>query len=44
MVEVPLLSAPEVRFTKGELAEFRTALEALPVKGNRPAGKAYENE
>lgn len=38
------LGASEVRFTAGELAEFRTALTALPVKGNRPASKAYENE
>lgn len=38
------LGALDVRFAAGELAEFRTALAALPVKGNRPASKAYENE
>ena len=34
----------DVRFTPGELAEFRTALAALPVVGNRPASKARDNE
>ena len=38
------LGALEVRFTAGELAEFRTALAALPIVGNRPASKAQENE
>ncbi|MFV0359255.1 aldo/keto reductase [Tropicimonas sp.] len=36
--------ATEVSFTGEELAEFRTALEALPVAGNRPDSKARENE
>ncbi len=38
------LGALDVRFSVDELAEFRTALEALSVAGNRPAGKAQENE
>lgn len=38
------MGALDVRFTAGELAEFRTALAALPVVGNRPASKAQENE
>jgi len=38
------LGATDVRFTAGELAEFRTALAALPVVGNRPVSKARENE
>ncbi|MBS0430908.1 MAG: aldo/keto reductase [Proteobacteria bacterium] len=38
------LGAVDVRFTAGELAEFRNALTALSVVGNRPASKAQENE
>lgn len=38
------LDALDVRFSAAELAEFRTALEALPIIGNRPASKARENE
>ena len=38
------MGAVDVRFTPGELAEFRTALTALPVVGNRPASKARDNE
>jgi len=38
------MHALDVRFTAGELAEFRTALAALPIVGNRPASKARENE
>ena len=38
------MGALDVRFTPGELAEFRTALAALPVVGNRPASKARDNE
>ena len=38
------MGAADVRFTPGELAEFRTALAALPVVGNRPASKARDNE
>lgn len=38
------LDALDVRFSAGELAEFRSALAALPIVGNRPASKAKENE
>ncbi|WKZ11399.1 MAG: aldo/keto reductase [Gammaproteobacteria bacterium] len=38
------MGALDVHFTAGELAEFRTALEALPIVGNRPTSKARENE
>jgi len=38
------MGALDVRFTAGELAEFRAGLTALPVIGNRPASKARENE
>lgn len=38
------MGALNVRFTAGELTEFRTALAALPVVGNRAASKARENE
>ncbi|HOV19201.1 aldo/keto reductase [Ottowia sp.] len=38
------MGAVDVRFTAEELAEFRTALAALPMVGNRPASKARDNE
>ncbi|MCC7463166.1 MAG: aldo/keto reductase [Gammaproteobacteria bacterium] len=38
------MRALDVRFTAGELAEFRTALAALPIVGNRLASKAQKNE
>lgn len=38
------MGALDVRFTADELAEFRTALTALPIIGNRPDSKAQENE
>ena len=38
------LGALDVRFSASELAEFRSALEALHIVGNRPASKAKENE
>lgn len=38
------LGATEVSFTSDELAEFRTALEALPIAGNRPESAAYESQ
>jgi aryl-alcohol dehydrogenase-like predicted oxidoreductase len=38
------LGATQVSFSESELAELRTALEALPVVGNRPESAAYENQ
>ena len=38
------MGALDLRFTAAELAEFRSALAALPIVGNRPASKAKENE
>lgn len=38
------LGATEIRFTSDELANFRAALKALPVAGNRPDSKAMENQ
>lgn len=37
------LGALDVRFTADELAEFRAALEAPPIVGNRPASDANVN-
>ena len=38
------MGATAISFTGDELAELRTALEALPVAGNRPDSAAYENQ
>ncbi|MFV0360504.1 aldo/keto reductase, partial [Tropicimonas sp.] len=38
------IGATEVAFSSEELVELRTALEALPISGNRPDSKAMENE
>ena len=38
------VDALQVTFSQQELNEFRTALEALPIVGNRPDSKATENE
>ncbi len=38
------MGATEISFSNAELAEFRTALEALPVAGNRPISMAMESE
>lgn len=38
------MGATRISFSEGELAEFRTALEALPVVGNRADSAARENE
>lgn len=38
------MGATEVSFTEGELTEFRTALNALPIEGNRPDSAANESE
>ena len=38
------LGATEIHFTADELTELRTALNALPVVGNRPDSAAYENQ